>query len=139
MPARTDGNAGAMRFRPGARLDTDQVQDRRGVGGRGVAVGGGLGGIVVVVGVVNSIQAYWGEQVQGYREAPTRFFTGQTSTGCGAASSDVGPFYCPADQTVYIDLGFYDELRTRFGAHGGAFAEAYGDPRRCDTFAANAL
>jgi uncharacterized protein len=161
-----------MRFRPGAKLDAGQVQDRRGVGGRGVAVGGGLGGLVVVValallgvnvgggsdpvslgsggeppaelsqtcrtgadanqredcrivGVVNSVQAYWGEQVQGYREAPTRFFTGQTSTGCGAATSDVGPFYCPADQTVYIDLGFYDELRTRFGAHGGAFAEAY--------------
>jgi len=78
-----------------------------------------------IVGVVNSVQAYWGEHVQGYREAPTRFFTGQTSTGCGAATSDVGPFYCPADQTVYIDLGFYDELRSRFGAHGGAFAEAY--------------
>jgi uncharacterized protein len=78
-----------------------------------------------IVGVVNSVQAYWGEQVQGYREAPTRFFTAQTSTRCGAATSDVGPFYCPADETVYIDLGFYGELRERFGAHGGAFAEAY--------------
>src|SRR3954447_19864571 len=78
-----------------------------------------------IVGVVNSVQAYWGDHVQGYREAPTRFFSGQTATGCGAATAAVGPFYCPADQTVYIDLSFYDALRTRFGAHGGAFAEAY--------------
>ena len=63
--------------------------------------------------------------VDGYREAPTLFFTGADPTGCGAATSAVGPFYCPADQKVYIDLGFYDELRTRFGAQGGPFAEAY--------------
>jgi uncharacterized protein len=78
-----------------------------------------------IVGVVNSVQSYWGDHVEGYREAPTRFFSGQTSTGCGGATAAVGPFYCPADQTVYIDLSFYDELRTRFGAKGGAFAEAY--------------
>jgi predicted metalloprotease len=78
-----------------------------------------------IVGVVNSVQAYWGDHVRDYREAPTRFFTGQTSTGCGGATSAVGPFYCPRDQTVYIDLAFYGELRSRFGAHGGAFAEAY--------------
>jgi predicted metalloprotease len=78
-----------------------------------------------IVGVVNSVQAYWNDQVRGYSEAPTRFFSGQTSTGCGFASSAVGPFYCPRDETVYIDLGFYDQLRTQFGARGGAFAEAY--------------
>jgi predicted metalloprotease len=78
-----------------------------------------------IVGVVNSVQAYWSENLDGYREAPTRFFSGQTSTGCGSATSAVGPFYCPADQTVYIDLSFYDELRSRFGARGGPFAEAY--------------
>ena len=78
-----------------------------------------------IVGVVNSVQDYWSEHLNGYRQAPTRFFTAQTSTGCGTATSAVGPFYCPADQAVYIDLDFYGELRTRFGASGGPFAEAY--------------
>ena len=166
-----------MRFRPGQRLDTGQIQDRRGMrgGGRGIAVGGGGAGLVVVlvlallgvdvtggggsdpfslgtrqgegsgdlsascrtgadanqrddcriVAVVNSVQAFWAEQLRGYRETPTQFFSGRTSTACGVASSAVGPFYCPRDQTVYIDLTFYDDLRTRFGARGGPFAEAY--------------
>jgi predicted metalloprotease len=78
-----------------------------------------------IVGVVNSVQAYWQERLPGYREATTTFFTGSVQTGCGGASSAVGPFYCPPDEQVYIDLGFYDELRSRFGAQGGPFAEAY--------------
>jgi len=82
-----------------------------------------------IVGDINSVQRYWrGEfAVAGrhYVLATTVFFTGSTDTGCGAASTDVGPFYCPIDKHVYIDLGFFDELRTRFGARGGAFAQAY--------------
>jgi predicted metalloprotease len=78
-----------------------------------------------IVGVINSVQKYWAENLRGYQEAQTVFFTEAVSTGCGTASSAVGPFYCPADRKVYIDLGFYDELRTRFGARGGPFAEAY--------------
>jgi predicted metalloprotease len=78
-----------------------------------------------IVGVINSVQKYWSENLQGYREAQTVFFTGSQNTGCGFASSAVGPFYCPADQKIYIDLGFYNDLRTRFGARGGPFAEAY--------------
>jgi len=78
-----------------------------------------------IVGYVNSVQAYWGQAVQGYRMAPTTFYTEGVSTGCGYATSAVGPFYCPNDQSIYIDLGFFDELQNRFGAQGGPFAEAY--------------
>ena len=62
--------------------------------------------------------------MRGYTKAPTRFFTGRTSTGCGAASSAVGPFYCPADQAVYIDLSFYKDMSDQLGASGD-FAWAY--------------
>src|SRR3954447_6241331 len=78
---------------------------------------------------VNSIQKYWSRYFAAhgkkYAQAKTVFFTGSTATGCGTASTDVGPFYCPADKHVYIDLGFYQELHDRFGAQGGPFAEAY--------------
>jgi len=174
-----------MRFRPGARLDPSQVQDRRGVGGGPIAVGGGglgLAAIVVyllisvlgggnsgdvfsslnglttgqtgsqsqgqgttldcstgadanerqdcrILGDVNSIQKYWAGYFRAhnkpYDKAVTVFFTGSTQTGCGAATTDVGPFYCPVDKHVYIDLDFFTELHDRFGAQGGPFAEAY--------------
>jgi uncharacterized protein len=80
-----------------------------------------------IVGYVNSIQRYWASQFRpgDYVQAQTTFFSGRIDTGCGTATSDVGPFYCPADTQVYVDLGFFDELRTRFGAHGGPFAQAY--------------
>jgi len=78
-----------------------------------------------IVGDINSIQKFWTGQLRGYEPAQTVFFSGSTQTGCGYASSDVGPFYCPVDKHVYIDLEFFDELQSRFGAQGGPFAEAY--------------
>ena len=82
-----------------------------------------------IVGVVNSAQEFWdgvfersGEQ---YAYADTVFFTDQVQTACGGATSQVGPFYCPADQLVYIDLGFFDDLQSRFGAGEAPFAQAY--------------
>jgi uncharacterized protein len=163
-----------MTFRRSARLNPGQVRDLR--GGGGLALGGGLGGVVLlvavlllggdpsqvsdilgtlnnqtvgnaqssqlekecrtgedanqredcrIVGFVNSIQEFWGDRLQGYQQAPTTFFTNAVNTGCGQASSAVGPFYCPNDQSVYIDLGFFDQLQSQFGAEGGPLAEGY--------------
>jgi len=168
-----------MTFRPDVQLDPGQVQDRRGrrVRGGGIALGGGLGSLVILalvlllggnlgdlgglglgqpetgplsselaaecrtgadanerqdcrfVGTVNSLRAYWADAFaadeQQFVEAGTVLFTDQVSTECGAASSAVGPFYCPLDQTIYIDLGFFDQLESQFGAEGGEFAEEY--------------
>jgi predicted metalloprotease len=81
------------------------------------------------VAIVNSVQEFWsdefGRRGGQYQPATTRLFTEATQTGCGAATSEVGPFYCPADDHVYIDQGFYRDLQARFGAKGGPFAQAY--------------
>ena len=82
-----------------------------------------------IVGFVDSVQKYWGEELprrgRSYRKAQTVLFIGYTQAGCGTASTATGPFYCPTDEKVYLDLAFFDELRSRFGATGGPFAEGY--------------
>jgi predicted metalloprotease len=78
---------------------------------------------------VNSIQAYWKNEFsasgQQYSPVDTVLFSGATSSGCGTASAATGPFYCPPDQLVYLDIDFFKELRTRFGAQGGSLAQGY--------------
>jgi uncharacterized protein len=82
-----------------------------------------------VVGVVNSVQQYWGTELPrrgvAYRPADTVLYSGATQAGCGLAQAAEGPFYCPVDKKVYLDLSFFDELHSRFGAQGGPFAQAY--------------
>jgi hypothetical protein len=169
-----------MTFRPDVNLDPGRVRDSRGrrVSGGGLAVGGGLGTLVIValilltggdlgdvigglgaapvnegpigsqlinecesgadanqrqdcrlVGALESLDKYWSETFttsgESFQQPGAEIFTDGVNTQCGAASSAVGPFYCPLDQTIYLDLGFYDELESRFGAEGGPFAEMY--------------
>lgn len=82
-----------------------------------------------VVGTVNSLNQYWpsGASALGVKYArPDAVLTsGSWSTGCGSASSAMGPFYCPADRTAYFDVGFFDELRSQYGADRGPLAEEY--------------
>ncbi|MFI7543334.1 neutral zinc metallopeptidase [Actinoplanes sp. NPDC049599] len=78
---------------------------------------------------VNSIQDYWVEALPAefgdpYKPAKTVLFANAVKTGCGSADSGVGPFYCPADDRVYIDLSFYDVLAKQLGAPG-EFAQPY--------------
>jgi uncharacterized protein len=75
---------------------------------------------------IDSIQDYWSQTLGGrYTPTDTVFFSGSRQTSCGSATSGSGPFYCPADELVYIDLSFFDQLESQFGAEGGLFVDAY--------------
>jgi predicted metalloprotease len=82
-----------------------------------------------VVGVVNSVQTFWAGVFQKsnrtYEPSNTVFFTGAYDTACGHATSAVGPFYCPADKLVYIDLGFFDDVQDQLGVEVTPFVQAY--------------
>ncbi|SDY62341.1 KPN_02809 family neutral zinc metallopeptidase [Herbiconiux ginsengi] len=84
----------------------------------------------LMVGAANSLDVYWADTapalgVQYRSPADFVLFEQATSTGCGQASSATGPFYCPPDETIYVDTSFFDELRSRFGASGGTLSQMY--------------
>jgi uncharacterized protein len=145
------------------RQGSGNVEDRRGMGG-GLAVGGGIGGVIVLIlsllfggnpmdnmnvgsqqghtssaeederakfvsVVLKETENVWNELFQqefrqDYQEPHLVLFTQASQSGCGYASAATGPFYCPLDGKVYIDLSFYDQLTNQFGASGD-FAMAY--------------
>lgn len=167
-----------MTFQEGGRFEGGRVQSRSGGRGRGIAVGGGLGTLVLVVVVtllggnpaqllsggdggtsggaqeqvaqigdctaeqanaerecrlsatVQALDAYWQRTLPELAQDPdvepaVVSFQGATETGCGSASASTGPFYCPPDRTIYLDLSFYDLLASQYGAQGGPLAEMY--------------
>ena len=153
------------------RRKSDNVEDRRGIGGRGLAVGGGLGGLIIIVlfvllggnpdevmqslqtessvppttagqplsekdkemgdfvsVVLADIEDVWKAQFQAaghvYREPRLVLYTGTVDSGCGFSGAASGPFYCPADEKVYLDLSFFEDMQRKLGAPGD-FALAY--------------
>lgn len=149
------------------RRESSNVDDRRGISGGGIAVGGGILGVIALLinfflggngndtqlplpnqnqpvsaeekaaqdqeahfvrTVLAETEDVWQQLMQkagrDYPEPTLVLFTGSTQSACGSANAATGPFYCPGDQEVYIDLSFYDELKDRFHASGD-FAMAY--------------
>ncbi|AEI12415.1 KPN_02809 family neutral zinc metallopeptidase [Cellulomonas gilvus] len=163
-----------MTFQEGGSFGGGRVRTRSG-GGRGAAIGGGIGGVGLLVvlaiallsggnidpsallggggggpeqestvdvcsaqeantdrtcrlsATVDALDTYWAPALSDARaDIPEVVsFTDGTATGCGQASAATGPFYCPPDQSIYLDLGFFDTLSSQFGAQGGPLAEMY--------------
>ncbi|MEO7174695.1 MAG: neutral zinc metallopeptidase, partial [Saprospiraceae bacterium] len=155
------------------RRESDNVEDRRGISGGKIAVGGGIVGIIFLViqmfmgggdagqliqqvqqqaqgsqsteerpltpeevemgkfirVIVADNEDVWnkifGDEGQQYQEPKLILFSGSTSSACGEANTATGPFYCPGDQTVYLDLAFFDLLKSKLGGSNGDFAIAY--------------
>ncbi|TPW77569.1 KPN_02809 family neutral zinc metallopeptidase [Schumannella soli] len=78
-----------------------------------------------VQGAAASLREYWPQHVKNATDPKIIIFEGQTNTGCGGATSAVGPFYCPADQQIYLDTSFYDQLKSQFGSTTGPLAQLY--------------
>lgn len=78
-----------------------------------------------VVATGNSLDGVWSQQMPGYTRPEVHLFHNSVDTRCGPATSEVGPFYCPADQTAYFDVDFFDVLKNQFGSSGGRLAQEY--------------
>jgi uncharacterized protein len=76
-------------------------------------------------GAAASLEVFWADSLDGATPTDINLFSGGVETGCGSASSAVGPFYCPRDQQIYIDTAFFEQLRTQFGSSGGPLAQLY--------------
>jgi predicted metalloprotease len=85
--------------------------------------------VCLIIATVNSVQDYWTKALpkyqMNYEPVKTVIYQGQTPSGCGTANSQVGPFYCPLDNKVYVDASFFQELQSKFGADGGQLAKEY--------------
>ena len=75
--------------------------------------------------VIGSTDEYWGNKINNYREPTLVLFRDSTRSGCGVATTNVGPHYCPADETIYLDERFFEVLSSQLGAKGGDTAQAY--------------
>lgn len=149
------------------REGSSNVEDRRGMSGGGLAIGGGIGGIIIAIiysllggnpsdapvllpgqqaqqgkqydprqnpeddtlaqftsVVLHDTEDVWGSMIKNYSQPKLVLFSEAVQSACGSASAATGPFYCPGDAKVYIDLSFFRELKERFGASGD-FAMAY--------------
>jgi uncharacterized protein len=78
-----------------------------------------------IIATSNSVDAVWSQLLKGYTRPNVHLFQGQVQTGCGGATMEVGPFYCPADKTAYFDTDFFQVLVDQFGSSGGPFAQEY--------------
>ncbi|MGJ0202698.1 KPN_02809 family neutral zinc metallopeptidase [Leucobacter sp. gxy201] len=79
-----------------------------------------------MAGTSDSLDRYWAGQIDGYRSpADVVLFEGSTQSQCGTASSATGPFYCPPEEAIYVDVAFFDTLSQEYGASGGPLAEMY--------------
>ncbi len=78
-----------------------------------------------IKGAAASLEEYWDNTLDGATPSEIILFSGSVSTACGTASSQVGPFYCPPDQMIYLDTAFYDQLQQQFGSSGGPLAQLY--------------
>ncbi|WP_019969427.1 neutral zinc metallopeptidase [Mycobacterium sp. 141] len=78
-----------------------------------------------VVATGNSVDGVWSQLLKGYTRPHMKLFKDQVNTGCGPATTAVGPFYCPVDQTAYFDTGFFQVLVDQFGSSGGPLAQEY--------------
>ncbi|HUH71484.1 MAG TPA: neutral zinc metallopeptidase [Mycobacterium sp.] len=162
-----------MTFNEGMQIDTSTASTSGGGAGMRMALGGGIGGLLIifvalffgvdpggivsqqqmdtrddaapgfdltrcktgadankyvqcrVVATGNSVDAVWHQLMPSYTRPHVQLFSGQVNTGCGPATSAVGPFYCPVDRTAYFDTDFFQVLVDKFGSSGGPFAQEY--------------